>query len=61
MVAGLLSLPTLSRTLVRVRMSALGLFSIHLLQAFLVRSPDITDSAGNDRLGTEAEYGAFEG
>jgi hypothetical protein len=60
-VAGLLSLPMLSGTLIRVRISALGLFSIHLLLAFLVRSPDITDSAGNDHLGTEAEYGVFEG
>ena len=45
----------------RIRMSALGLFSIHLLLAFLVRSPDVTDSAGNDHLDLGAEYGEFEG
>jgi hypothetical protein len=59
-VAGLLSLPILSGTLIRARVSALGLFSIHLLLAFLVRSPDITDSAGDNHLGAEAEYGVFE-
>jgi hypothetical protein len=42
-------------------MSALGLFSIHLLLAFLIRSPNITDSAGDDHLGAEGEYGVFEG
>jgi hypothetical protein len=35
--------------------------NIHLLLAFLVRFPDKTNSAGNDYLGAEAEYGVFEG
>ena len=59
--AGLFPLLILSAALIRVRMSALGLFSIHLFLALLVRSPDTTDSAGDDHLGAHAEYGVFEG
>lgn len=54
LVASLLSPHPLSGTLIQVRMSALDLFNIHLLLAFLVRSLDKTNSAGNDYLGAEA-------